>query len=223
MPTESTVTPPTPYLYWAVPLGALATAFLLWLALPPARVLALMAEDAPLETATGVLYGVGIVFLLARWRAFQDKWACVALATFMAMLMARELDLHLRLTGTSVLRVSYYLRGEFTGAKAIALLAVGAFLLCLAYFVWVAVRRGVWRHPLRSWQDPLTAPAFTFIVSIVVAKVLDRTVSIVTEDWGVPVPQAVAALIVACEEMLELGLPLLVMLAVLRTTGQARS
>lgn len=203
----------TPIIYWLVPLAALLCALGVWLLLTPQQVLAFMAEDGPLESATAALYGVAIAVLCINFRRFQDRWAWLALVVFMTWLMARELDLHLRLTGTSVLRLSYYLRGAFTLEKALALLAVGSFLLSLGYMAWLALRAGLWRAPLRRWREPLTAPALAFIASILVAKVLDRTVSVVTEDWGAPVPLSLAALVVACEEMLELGLPLLVMLA----------
>ena len=185
----------------------------MWLLLPPVQVLALMAEDGPIESVTAALYGVAIAVLCIKFRRFEDRWAWLALVVFMTWLMARELDLHLRLTGTSVLRVSYYLRGAFTADKALALLAVGSFLVSLAYLGWLALRAGLWRAPLSRWRDPLTAPALAFIASILVAKVLDRTVSVASEDWGLAVPISLAALVVACEEMLELGLPLLVMLA----------
>jgi hypothetical protein len=203
-----------------VPLAALLFALGAWLLLTPAQVLTLMAEDGPLESATAALYGVAIAVLCVNFRRFQDRWAWLALVVFMTWLMARELDLHLRLTGTSVLRVSYYLRGAFTAEKALALLAVGSFLVSLGYLAWLALRAGLWRAPLRRWREPLTAPALAFIASILVAKVLDRTVSVVSEDWGVPVPLSLAALVVACEEMLELGLPLLVMLAGSGLVGQ---
>jgi hypothetical protein len=210
----------TPRLYWLVPLAALVAALAIWLLLPASAVLELMSEGGPLETATAVLYGVGVVILCAARRRLHDDWAFAALVLFMTLLMARELDLHLILTGSSVLRLSYYLRGDFAPGKALALLVVASFLFTLGYFARVAWRRGWWRAPLQAWRDPLTAPALVFVASILVAKTLDRTVSIVSEDFGIPVSASIAALVVACEEMLELGLPLLVALAVMRLPPQ---
>jgi hypothetical protein len=154
-----------------VPAAAAVAAFVLWLLLPTAQVDILMAEGGLVENWTLFAYGAAIVAACASLFVAQDKLVAGAFVVVLAFLGAREMDLHVSLTGTSVLRVSYYLRGTFSAEKAAALATLALFAVC-AGCLWL--RRGVFlRRDLRA-GEPVAFAAMAFGITIVVAKVLDR-------------------------------------------------
>lgn len=122
---------------------------------------------------------------------------------------AREMDWHKVWTGTSVLRVSYYAGPAPMQHKLVALAVLAVVLLALG--------RLVLRHARPAWQalrrgEPVAVSVAVFIATIVLAKGLDRSYSILTEDFGWPLTIGVQAAIVAVEECLELTLILIALL-----------
>lgn len=169
-----------------------------------------MVEGGAIENWTLFAYGAAIVATCLCLHLAEDKLAAGALLLVLVFLGAREMDLHLSVTGTSILRLSFYLTGAFTLQKATALAIVALFGACL---LWVWLRHS--RFLIRDFRagSPGAVAAVTFGVTAAVAKLLDRTVSVVKQDFGLPVTDAAAALVVSIEEMLELALPLVVVLA----------
>ena len=176
---------------------------------PPQRVIELMGEEGPAErlTAIGFFLLAPLVWLLRR-RGDPGATLAALAAVFIAF-GAREMDWHKVWTGTSVLRVSYYTGPAPMQHKLIALavlavvvLALGRLLLRHARPTWQALRRG----------EPVAVSVAVFIATIVLAKGLDRSYSILTEDFGWPLTIGVQAAIVAVEECLELTLILIALL-----------
>ncbi|MDP3761438.1 MAG: hypothetical protein Q8R01_13075 [Ramlibacter sp.] len=198
---------------FAMPAAAAMLALVLWLALPASLVAALMAEAGAIETLTLFAYGAAIVAVCLTLLVVADRPPRAAILLLLLFLGAREMDLHMSLTGTSVLRFSYFLKGAFSAEKAGALAAVAVVLGCIGYLWW---RHGalLWRG-LRTGQ-PVAWSALAFGVTAVVAKTLDRSVSVLTHDFGLTVTRSVAVLVIAVEETLELSLPLLVIFAVVQ-------
>jgi hypothetical protein len=198
------------YLAFALPAAAVLLAAVLWLSLPVHRVAALAAEGGLIESATLFGYGAAMVAVALALRVAADRTAVAAVLLLLAFFGAREMDLHIRLTGTSVLRVSYYLRGPFTGEKVAALAVIAAVIACMAYLC-----RRYAAALLRDWRSgrPLGMASVVFCVTAAAAKSLDRSVSILTRDFGIPVPGGTAVLVQALEETLELSLPLVVLAA----------
>src|SRR5690606_27324264 len=126
---------------------------------------------------------------------------------------ARELDLHKAFTGTSVLKVSFYLGPAPLAHKLVALGAVGVVLAAVLYLL-ARHGRSVWRG-LRQGHPAATTVA-VFAATMVVAKIVDRSRMVLLEDFGVALGSSATALFIALEEALELGLPLLVLLGLLR-------
>ena len=198
------------YLVFALPAAAALLALALWLALPVKTIRALMEEAGVVETLTLLAYcaaiaAVCLTLLVARGRASR-----AAILLVLVFLGAREMDLHMDLTGTSILRLSYFLKGVFSAEKAAALGAVAAVLACIGYLGW--------RHAAPLWRglragEPLAWLVIVFCATGLCAKALDRSVSILTYDFGLTPTRSIAALVVAMEETLELSLPLLVVLA----------
>ncbi len=189
-----------------VGLAAGAAASSAW---PPQRVIELMGEEGPVErlTAIGFFLLAPLVWLLRR-RGDPGATLAALAAVFIAF-GAREMDWHKVWTGTSVLRVSYYTGPAPMQHKLIALAALAVVVLALG--------RLVLRHARPTWQalrrgEPVAVSVAVFIATIVLAKGLDRSYSILTEDFGWPLTIGVQAAIVAVEECLELTLILIALL-----------
>lgn len=207
------------YLVFSIPAAAAMLALGLWLALPAPTVTAMMFEAGWVETVTLFAYAAAIVAVGLTLLIRGDRFARAAILLLLVALGAREMDLHMALTGTSVLRVSYYLRGAFSPEKGLALAAVALVLACVGYLLrhyaalfWRGVRTG---HPI-AWA------LLAFLAALAVAKVLDRCVTILRNDFGVAVTPSAAALVLAMEEMLELSLPVLVVFAAVHYLRAAR-
>lgn len=176
---------------------------------PPQRVIELMGEEGPVErlTAIGFFLLAPLVWLLRR-RGDPGATLAALAAVFIAF-GAREMDWHKVWTGTSVLRVSYYTGPAPMQHKLIALAVLAVVVLALG--------RLVLRHARPTWQalrrgEPVAVSVAVFIATIVLAKGLDRSYSILTEDFGWPLTIGVQAAIVAVEECLELTLILIALL-----------
>lgn len=195
------------YLVFALPAAAALLALALWLALPVRTVRALMEEAGAIETLTLLAYGAAIAAICLTLLVARDRLSRAAILLVLVFLGAREMDLHMDLTGTSILRVSYFLKGAFSAEKATALAAVAVVLAAIGYLAW--------RHAAPLWRGlrtgrPMVWLLIAFCSTGIVAKALDRSVSILTYDFGLTPTRSIAALVLAMEETLELSLPLLV-------------
>jgi hypothetical protein len=140
-----------------------------------------------------------------------DDWrTSLALSTVMLSFCMRELDWHKAFTGTSVLRASWYAGPASLQTKLVAALVVLSFAAALA---WLAVRHArAWWRGLRE-RGAVAVTVLMFMLVLVLAKLLDRSVSILENDFGVHVALKWKALRTATEEWLELGLSLLLLVA----------
>ena len=190
----------------ACAVAALAT----WLAWPPESVEAMMGETGPVERITAASYALcALVVWLAR-RQDDDVRDTLALSAVMAGFCLRELDWHKAFTGTSVLRLSWYSSGASPTAKLVAAATLLTFAAALAWLLWrharaVAARR---RH------DAVAATVLVFVLVLAVAKSLDRSVGILTDDFQIAVSMRWIALRSALEEWLELSLSMLALLGI---------
>lgn len=190
---------------WLALVVVLASTAAWWL-LPPELVIRWTDENAFIERATVALYLASAVAVLAAWRSLPAAVAATMALTMLAF-AAREADLHIHLTGTSMLRVSYYLRPAPLLHKIAGLAVTGGLLGCWLY---LAVRM------VRAWgANRLRAGALgtnvgTFLGILVFTKVVDRSMSILVGDFGVRMDSGMRALQVVIEEPLEMALPLMV-------------
>lgn len=184
-------------------------AFATWLVLAPAEVERLMGESGPVERLTALSYGLCALAVWVVRQRGDDLRSVAAASAVMLAFCARELDWHKAFTGTSVLRVSWYAGPASPLTKALAATAVLAFAAAVA---WLVARhaRAVWR----GWRlrQPLAVTAVAFVATLVIAKALDRSVSILVFDLGIDVPLQWKALRTAFEEWFEWGLSMLVAL-----------
>lgn len=203
-----------------VVVGCTLAALLTWLLLPPAEVETWMGETGPVERITAASYALCAA---AAWvlRGRGDDWrSTLAISIVMAAFCMRELDWHKAFTGTSVLRVSWYAGPASLQAKIVAALVLAAVLAALA---WLALRHtpALWQ----GWQqrEPVALTVVAFLVVLVLAKTLDRSVGILVDDLHVSVPLHWKALRTALEEWLELALSILLLLGLVQHRAAARS
>jgi hypothetical protein len=210
---------------WAAPgvVGACGLAALVtWLLLAPADVERWMGETGPVEIVTAATYALCAV---AVWplRLRGDDWrSTLSLSVVMAAFCMRELDWHKAFTGTSVLRLSWYAGPASLPAKLIAALVLLAIIAALA---WLLLRhaRALW--PAWQRRDPVAVTVIVFLVTLALAKTLDRSVGLLVDDLHVAVPLYWKALRTAFEEWFELALSMLLLLGLFqhRTAGSAQS
>lgn len=188
-----------------IPLLAACIGLLLWATMSPAQLISLSWEAGPLEKATEILWfclAASIWLLRSRndrvlvWLAF-----CIIFIAF----GAREMDLHKAWTGTSMLKVGFYLGAasplhKLVGLSCLLVVAFSGALLLR----WLA--KPAWKSVRLSTPVGITTSAF--VVTMIVSKVLDRSVNVLAEDYGVTFELPTRALIGVLEEILELSLPI---------------
>jgi hypothetical protein len=184
-------------------------AILLGLMLPVDQVAALMSEHGPVESATVAFYALAALLVaLFPWRRLQRRHQLM-LVILLGAFGARELDLHKSLTGSSMLRFSFYLSDaplSHRVGSALVLIPVVISLLGLARQalpLLASVRR----------LEPAAVTVATFILTMLVSKVADRSINILAEDFTVVFAAATGAAVLSLEEVMEMCLPLLACLA----------
>ena len=190
-----------------------AVAVLAWWLLAPEAVMLLMDESGPIEETTAVLYFLVAAYVLVAGVPQAEPSLPLPLCVVLCGFGARELDLHKAFTETSVLKVSFYLGDAPLAHKLVAAVVVLAVLAALLHLL-VRHGRTVWRG-LRQGH-PAAVTVAVFAVAMVAAKVIDRSRMVLLEDFGVAIGTSATALFIALEETLEFGLPLIVLLGLLR-------
>jgi hypothetical protein len=203
-----------------VPAVCVVAAFITWLVLPAERVEQWLGESGPVERVTAATYALCAVAVWALRQRGDDWRTSLALCTLMAAFCARELDAHKAFTGTSVLRLSWYGGSASPLAKAVAALVLMAVLVALGWLLFrhAPALRSRWRQ-----RQPVVITVFVFVAVLALAKVLDRSVSILVFDLQIAVPLHWKALRTALEEWLELGLSMLLLLGLLQHRAAARA
>jgi hypothetical protein len=210
----------SPWTALAVVAACALAALLTWLLLPAAEVEQLMDETGPVERVTAASYALCAV---AAWllRLRSDDWrSTLALSVLMAGFCMRELDWHKAFTGTSVLRLSWY---GGTASPLAKLVAAAVVLSVAAALAWLVLRHG--RALWAGWRrrEAVAVTVMVFVVMLVLAKTLDRSVGLLVDDLGVAVPLHWKALRTVFEEWFELALSALLLLGLVQHKLLARA
>lgn len=180
-------------------------AVLLWVSLPSADIARLTSEGGPVERTSQWLYFVMAAVFAFGARLSASAKTRAALVVLMLAFGAREMDLHRYWTGKSVLKVSFYLGSAPAHQKVVALALLAAVALAL-----VTLLR---RHGVEVWRGfrvgrPVSTTVVIFIVTMVITKILDRSVNTLAEDFGVLTPPSIRMLVSTLEEIMELSPPM---------------
>jgi hypothetical protein len=194
----------------ALPLAAAFAALVLWWLLPTDEVRRLTAEGGPVERPTEWLWFAMAAVVAAAASSRLDAASRAALVVTMLAFGAREMDLHKAYTGKSVLKLSFYLGEAPWRQKAVAVVVIGLVAAALLVLLWRHAR-GVWQR-FRA-GDAVATSIVVLVGAMAVSKVLDRSVNVLAEDFGIVASTQVHALVGALEEIIELSLPLVAGLA----------
>lgn len=191
--------------------AVLLVGVLAWYWLPPESQTSWLREGGPVEGSTAALFFIlGLFGLL--WRPqHTERWSWLAVCGLCWAAGAREMDWHKHWTGKSVLKVSFYWSDAPVLHKLLALLAVLSVLACALYLL-LRYGRHLWQAFWRG--DPFARTIATLLAAVVFTKIMDRSVNLLIEDFGVSVAPTVAMLVSMVEESSEISLPLMVVLAV---------
>ena len=127
---------------------------------------------------------------------------------------AREADLHVALFEVSILKASFYHRHAAPSQIAVALTILVP--VALALLLLLKRHGSLWLGAPGRWRAPVVTVA-TFFALMVLTKVFDRLPALLVEMRIVEaMPAAARNVLLALEEVLELALPVLAMLAVLQ-------
>lgn len=175
----------------------------------------LLQEGGVVENGTLFFYLLAALMVLKMRPPAWSKRDVGALVVVLLALAAREADLHVALFGISILKTRFY-SGSALWQIAVALAVLAPIVLAAG---WLLRRwHRVWRSALarRRWRAA-ACTGLAFGVALVTAKMLDRMPAMLL-DFGAmrEVPAALRYLLLSLEEILELSLPLLALLAVVQ-------
>ena len=194
-------------------LVALFFAGCVWAMLDATQRQHLMSERGPIEQASWMLWLV-MAFAFALFAKPGDRVSTrVALVVMMAAFSAREADLHKEVTGKSVLKLSFYLQDFPLHQKLIAGVVVVAVLVAAGLLI-KRYGKQIWRGARSG--DVVCTTVLIFLFSMVISKVLDRSVNVLLEDYGIALPTQIGQLIGTTEESVEAVLPLVAAIGLLQ-------
>jgi len=198
----------------ALSLAFAAFAVLVGMVTPSLVPIDFLEEGGPVETLTMYLY---VVAALAVAMARLPSLTLLDKVAFFVLLLAfgaREADLHVALFDVSILKASFYRRQGTPGQIVVAL----AILLpvALSFFLLLKRHGSRWLSRPSRWQAPVVTVT-TFVVLMAVSKVFDRLPAASVELGLIEaMPAGARNILLALEELLELALPLLAMLAMVQ-------
>ncbi|MEE8271023.1 MAG: hypothetical protein V3R98_04730 [Alphaproteobacteria bacterium] len=167
----------------------------------------LVRESGWIEVTTAAIYVLAIVAMLAVSRI--DRWFFVHSAAVVAIMTARELDLHKAFTTDSVSKLRFY-TGDHVGLTE--KLVTGAVMLVLAAIVLRYLK--YWRRLYDGifGRSPAAYSMLLLIVLIPVTKLLDAITRIL-RGFDIPIFYEIQ-FVGLFEESLELTLPVIMLIAI---------
>ncbi|MBD9664960.1 phosphatase PAP2 family protein [Variovorax sp. VRV01] len=173
---------------------------------------AVLEENGPVEKSTVLLYLAAVLCVLMVRVAFLSRPDRVAICVLLLAFAAREADWHLAHWGTSLLEAP---RSHVLAAMAaLAPVAIAA--------GWLAGRAWSASRAMRAWRQwrPEATTSLTFVAVIGAAIILDQAPFSFAEQPGLVDAGSATAfrgyLMLSFEEILELALPVLALLALLQ-------
>lgn len=196
----------SPWITLPLPLLTAILAIFLWLLLPSEDVMHILREGGPIEGLTEKMYFLLAVSLWLSPRQAGELRVTLALTILLLAAGAREMDLHKAFTGYSVLKVSFYLQDRPLLPKLIAFFFI--FLIAVAALYLLRM------HGLSLWKrfhqhEPVASGLFIFFVTMIITKILDRSINLLAEDFNIYSSEGTLVLVSALEETVEMSLPMI--------------
>lgn len=183
----------------------------------PDSIRSVIREDGPVESASALLYFVvaGWILVLSRIPSYSESRFLVASALVSVLFGLRELDFNTRFTTDSVTKINYFLDPmisleEHLMAGTVMVLIIGGFI---AYAVAYAPRLRAALHV----RSPAGISLLTVVVLLPLTKVIDRLPNKLKEDEIMNVSESTRLFANLLEEVLELGIPALMLLALVQS------
>lgn len=179
------------------------------LSLEPAKAKLVYSEGQLVENATVLLYGLALALLLGWSKGERELRLLIALVV--SLCAFRELDLHKAYTSESLLKISYYIKGDdpilgriVAGIVLIAILALLFRTLVYCRNLWAELRAG----------RPYAFSALTAILMLPISKVFDSSPRMIHKHLGIALDKELRQGLLLTEESLELAVPLLIILSI---------
>ena len=194
-------------------------ALMLWVVMPTEALIHLAEEGQLIESLTLYFYAAVLIMLMfipLPGVKLTTRWSVIFVLFAM---MAREADLHKAVDDMSMLKLRFWTGALPWQDKLLALaVLLPVVLACLNL---------LWRHSRKIWHAAKAHKAhavtiLAFISLIILTSMLDRSLGVVKETFGWHGPKWLVALQTSQEELLEMALPLLALVAVLQYRGSVR-
>jgi len=185
-------------------------ALIMWIVLPLDIIFPIIYENGPIEGMTIVFYLVAIICIwLPRVKRYSTPIICITSTIAIQALAAREGDLHKVFGSLSVLKLKFWVSDVSIMNKIIAAAVILPMILSILY---LCIK--FWKSILQAAKQyiPSAVTLMTFCILIVVTKILDRSLDVVTQILSWDSPRWVTALQNSLEESLEMLLPILLIL-----------
>lgn len=175
----------------------------------------LLQQGGAIGNSTLICYLVAALFVLRGRPPAWSKRDAGALVVVLLALAANEAGLHVALFGVSILKARFYSGGTLWQI-VVALVVLAPIGLAAGWLL----RRSheVWRSALarRRWRAAARTAA-SFMIAIVTIRALDELPELLLDSGLLSeVPTALRYLLLGLEEILELALPLLALLALVQ-------
>jgi hypothetical protein len=170
----------------------------------------LMSEGGPIETVSAAGYIVAVISLV-RETSLDYLKQHFYFAIVPIVLCMREMDFHVHFTTISVTKSSFYVSGDVPVAEKLVVLGVLGFIAYSAYRMIRAHAAGFIRGLLRF--SPTAVAVALAAGSAVAAKLLDG-IGRKLASFGIDLGDNTEIVSLALEEVLELGIPVFLTIAV---------
>jgi hypothetical protein len=189
--------------------AALVVAVVAAVLAPPDLAMAWVSESGPVETLQAIVLFAAAAGVWHFRRAGEAVSTPTAVSFLLVAMGARELDWHKTWTQGNMLKLSFYLGPANVVAKLASAVVVVVLAIAVAYLLrryaramWVGVRR----------REPLPVTVATFFASLMLARVADKSLLLLQQNFDYEAGVSATAAKMIVEETLELVLPLLVLL-----------
>lgn len=196
--------------YKLAPLLVLLTsvcAFIGWAILPLDMIFPIVHENGPIETMTVIFYFVAIACIwLSKIRLYSTPFIRIVASIAILAFAARELDLHKVIEGVNLLKVRFWIGDSPISYKIMTAAVLVPMIFSILYLL-LKFYKPVLNAAMQLVPSAVTL--VTFSILIVVTKMIDRSLDVVTQLLSWDSPRWVTALQNSFEESLEMLLPIL--------------